>query len=70
MRENIFDTQDNCESFEPLHSEIEYLQDVLYLRIQNCCVQAEHLYILKCHVAEVSWFDNLVCLCDSFVAYL
>ena len=41
MRESIFDTQDNCESFEPLHSEIKYLQDVLNLRIQYCCVQAE-----------------------------
>ena len=41
MRESIFDTQNNCESFEPLHSEIEYLQDVLISRIQNCCVQAE-----------------------------
>ena len=41
MRESIFDTQDNCESFEPLHSEIEYLQDVLNSRIQNRCVQAE-----------------------------
>ena len=29
MLESIFDTQDNCESFEPLHREIEYLQDVL-----------------------------------------
>ena len=41
MLESIFDTQDNCESFEPLHSEIEYLQDVLNSRIHNCCVQAE-----------------------------